>query len=153
MEFTDWIDCGLPTVRALLAEAVTAEFAHAQDVHAVWHGGQQRGYDVVSTAGRSDAKSVRLDADGYLVLARRNAVPFDAARVDRLMLLHMEGHTGYRVDLAGRSAELAARAQILGGWDVPVEVLNKVMPEHGPDDPAWRNVLLDPADLADYKVL
>ena len=149
----DWSGCGLATVRAVLAEAVTAEFAHSQDADAVWRGGQQRGYDVVSKDGRSDAKSVRIDEDGYMVLARRNAEPFAPDKVDRLMLLRLEATTGYRVDLAGRSAELVGRAEILDAWNVPVAALNKVMPVHGPDDPTWRNVLLDPADLADYKVI
>lgn len=149
----DWNGCGLETVRAVLAEAVTAEYVHAQDVDATWHGGQQHGYDVSSAAGRTDAKSVRIDKDSNIVLTRRNAEPYDPAKVDRLMLLHLEARTGYRVDLAGRTADLSATAEILDAWDIPVEALNKAMPVHGPDDPAWRNVLLDPADLAPYKVI
>jgi hypothetical protein len=47
---------------------------------------------------------------------------------------------------------LAASARILDAWDVPVAELNRLLPEHGDDDPTWRNVLLDPADLAKYKV-
>lgn len=148
----DWSDCGLATVRAVLAEAITAEFAHSQDPNAIWHGGQQRGYDVTSKDGKRDAKSVRIDEDGYIVLARRNAEPFDPEKVDRLMLLHLSASTGYRVDLTSGTAELAASATILDAWDVPVAALNQVLPEHRDDDPNWRNVLLDPADLAEYKV-
>ena len=61
----DWSDCGLATIRAVLAEAITAGFAHSQDPNAIWHGGQQRGYDVTSKDGNRDAKSVRIDEDGY----------------------------------------------------------------------------------------
>lgn len=149
---SDWSDCGLATVRAVLAEAITAEFAHSRDPGAIWHGGQQRGYDVTSKDGNRDAKCVRIDKDGYIVLARRNAQPFDPDQVDRLMLLHLSASTRYRVDLASGTAELAASASILDAWDVPVAALNQVMPEHSDDDPTWRNVLLDPADLAEYKV-
>jgi hypothetical protein len=148
----DWSDCGLATVRAVLAEAITAEFAHSQDPSATWQGGQQRGYDVTSKDGKRDAKSVRIDKDGYIVLARRNAEPFDPERVDRLMLLRLSASTRYRIDLASGTAELAASAIILDAWDVPVAALNRALPEHGDDDPTWRNVLLDPADLAEYKV-
>lgn len=148
----DWRDGGLATVRAVLAEAITAEFAHSQDPDAKWPGGQRRGHDVVSKEGKRDAKSVRLDEDGYIVLARRNAEPFDPERVDRLMLLHLDATTGYRVDLASGTAELAASARILDAWDVPVTALNQLLPEHGDDDPEWRNVHLDPAVLARYKV-
>ncbi len=123
----DWSDCGLATVRAVLAEAITAEFAHSQDPNATWQGGQH-------------------------VLARRNAEPFDPERVDRLMLLRLSASTRYRIDLASGAAELAASAIILDAWDVPVAALNRALPEHGDDDPTWRNVLLDPADLAEYKV-
>jgi hypothetical protein len=38
--------------------------------------------------GRLDAKSVRIDNDGCIVLARRNAEPYDPECIDRLMLLH-----------------------------------------------------------------
>lgn len=148
----DWSDCGLATVRAVLAEAITAEFARSQDPGAEWRGGQQRGYDVTSKDGKRDAKSVRIDKDGYVVLARRNAEPFNPERVDRLMLLHLSASTGYRVDLTNGTAQLAASATILDAWDVPVDALNRAMPEHTDDDPDWRNVLLDPADLAEYKV-
>jgi hypothetical protein len=55
-----------------------------------------------------------------------------------------------RVDLASGTAEPAASASILDAWDVAA-ALNQVLAEHG-DDPTWRNVLLDPADLAEYKV-
>jgi hypothetical protein len=38
-----------------------------------------------------------------------------------------------------------------GGPGVPAWApLNKVMPVHGPEDPAWR-MCLHPTDLADYK--
>lgn len=151
--FNDWSNCGLPTVRAVLAEAFTAEFAYSQDPDAKWPGGQRRGYDVIGKDGRRDAKSVRIDKDGYIVLARRNAEPFDPERVDRLMLLHLSASTGYRVNLASGTAELAASATILDAWDVPVAALNGAMEEHGDDDPTWRNALLDPAHLADYKVI
>ena len=35
----DWSNCGLATVRAVLAEAIAAEFAHSQDPAAIWHAG------------------------------------------------------------------------------------------------------------------
>lgn len=68
------------------------------------------------------------------------------------MLLNLSASTGYRVDLTSGTAELAASATILDAWDVPVDALNRALPEHTDDDPNWRNVLLDPADLAEYKV-
>ncbi len=95
----DWTDCGLATVRAVLAEAITAEFAHSQDTNASWYGGQQRGYDVVSKDGKRDAKSVLINKNGDVILARRNAEPFNPERVDRLMLVHLDASTGYRIDL------------------------------------------------------
>jgi hypothetical protein len=149
---SDWKNCGLASVRAVLAEGVAAEFAHSTDPNAEWYGGQQRGYDVVSKEGRRDAKSVRIGSNGYIVLARRNAEPFDPARVDRIMLLHLAATTGYRINLAGGTAELAARANILDAWDLPVAELNQLLPEHGDNDPAWRNVWLDHADLAKYRL-
>ena len=127
--FNDWSDCGLATVRAVLAEAITAEFAHSQDPNATWHGGQQRGYDLTSKDGKRDAKCVRIDKDGYIVLARRNAEPVDPERVDRLMLLRLSASTRYRVDLASGTAELTASTSILDAWDVPVAALNQVLPE------------------------
>ena len=69
------------------------------------------------------------------------------------MLLRLSASTRYRVDLASGTAELAAQASILDAWDVPVAELNQAVPEHGDDDPTWRNVLLDPADLAEHKVI
>ncbi|MFF3359574.1 hypothetical protein ACFYWN_45040 [Streptomyces sp. NPDC002917] len=150
---SDWSDCALATVRGVLAEAITAEFAHSQDGNATWRGGQQRGYDVLSAAGKHDAKAVRVDKDGYIVLTRWNAEPFNADRVDRLMLLHLSARTGYRVDLTSGTAELTAQADILEAWDVPVTALNQVLPIRAESDPTWRNALLDPADLAEYKVI
>jgi hypothetical protein len=69
------------------------------------------------------------------------------------MLLHLTATTGFAVDLTDRSAEMSARAEILDAWDVPVDELNRVMPEHGELDPPWRNVLLDPAQLVEFKVI
>lgn len=149
----DWSDCGLVSVRAVLAEAITAEYAHSRDADTTWRGGQQRGYDVVSKDGKRDAKSVRMDKGEYIVLARRNAKPFDPERVDWLMLLHLTASTGYRIDLESGTAELSACASILDAWDVPVATLNRILPKHEADDPFWRNVHLDPADLAKYKVI
>ncbi|WP_194908959.1 hypothetical protein [Catenulispora rubra] len=151
--FSDWEGRGLATVRSVLAEAVTAEHAHAQDADALWGGGQQRGYDVFSSSGRSDAKSVRIDKDGNVVLARRNAEPFDPSKVDRLMLVHLHVRTGYRVDLVRHTVDLSARAEITDGWDVPVGDLNTIMPVHGPADRTWRNVVLDSDGLAPYRVI
>lgn len=153
MECHDWKDRGLAEIRAVLAEAITAEFAYLKDPDATWLGGQRRGHDVVSAEGKRDAKSVRIDKAGYIILARRNAEPYDPERADRIMLLHLDATTAYSVNLDSGTAELAAKARILNAWDVPVTELNQLLPDHGDDDPTWRNVELDPSDLAEYKVL
>lgn len=148
----DWRDCALPAVRAVLAEAATADFAWWQDNDTLWGGGQQRGYDVGNKIGRYDAKVVHFNEDGDVILVRRDGKPFDPARVDRMMLVHLDATTRYRVDFAGGTAELAARAEIQDAWDVPVKALNRIMPKHQDDNRVWHHVLLSPDALAEYRV-
>lgn len=152
-EAEKWEDHGITGVRSVLAEVATAQFARTKDPDTQWFGGQKRGYDVASVAGRHGAKHVELDKDGFIVLTRRNGEPFSLDRVDRLMLVRLDTSTSYRVDLTARTVRLEAEAAILDMWDVPVDVLNDVMPSRQDDDPQWRNVLLDPDALAGYKVI
>lgn len=140
--FNDWAHAGRSAVRALLAEGVAAEIAEATTPGATWYGGQKGAYDVESSGMRYDAKAVRVDS-GYVILTRRNAEPFDPARVDQLVLVDLTAETGYDIDLPGRTAQVHARATVEHVWVVPVKDMNALLPAHNPEtDPMWRQVEL-----------
>ena len=148
----DWADAGGVVLRAVAAEAATAELAWRADPDCRWRGGPTHGADIVGLL-RRDAKAVRTDRDGDVVLARRNAQPYDPAIVDCITLAHMgEASTGFAVDLERGVVQLTAEVPIEALYDIPTAQINSLMPIHGYTDPNWRNVLLDPATLEPHRV-
>jgi len=174
---TDWKNCAVPTLRAVLAEAVTAEIAEAMSVEGStrWFGGQNAAFDVSSVEERfnpdsspdaetfiqhdvrRDAKSIRLETntDGdWAVLARSNAQQYDPAKVDVITLVHMgETETGFTIDLNAGIASGAATAQILDAWEVPVERMNELLADidENRGDRTIRNCLLDLDDIEEFR--
>lgn len=153
---TDWPNCATVSVRGILAEAVTAEVAHSKGGDVTWIGNFRPGHDVVTTADdgtevKRDAKSVVVSANGTLTLARRNAQPFDPAKVDVLTLVQLDDTaTGFEVDLGAGRVRMHAEAKIVAVWEVPVEDLNDMLPVPEPGV-TWRNVIFELAELEPYR--
>lgn len=159
--FISWSNCHLTSIRSGLAEAVVAELAESSGDDCRWLGGGTVGYDVTSVEDgrtvRRDAKSVRLEASNgvtYVVLARRNAQPFDPAKVDRIVLVLLaEATSGFNIDLDTGVASVEGHAAIDRVWDLSVADLNELMPVHDPAvDGVWRNVELPVEDLDPFIV-
>lgn len=152
LPYSDWPGRGVVPLRALAAEAATAEHSWREDSDTQWIGGYRKAVDVYGEY-RRDAKAVRLDSHGGIVVARRNAERFDADAVDRITLVHMgQPATGWRVDLDAGMVFMAAATPILSMWDVPTDNFNAVMPVHTAADPVWRNVHVDPDSIARYRL-
>ncbi|MDN4597180.1 hypothetical protein [Leifsonia virtsii] len=161
--FTDWENCDLPSVRAGLVEAIVAERAEAsgRDADATWYGGGTRALDVTSvedgTLVRRNAKSVRLEkykGELHVALARYNAQPYDAEKVDRIvMVLLDDASSGFKVDLERGIASMEGHVSIDRIWDVPVSALNDELPDHDPaTEGNIRNALFRFEQLEPYLV-
>ena len=139
---SDWPGGGASALRALVAEAVTADHSWIEDgASTIWKGGNTRGLDVTSDHTRRDAKAVCRDREGWITLCRPGGKPYDPERVDRITLVEVVTvDTGWHVDLS--SVRLAATAVIGDVWDIPVVMLNELMPAPG----RYRNALL-PTDV------
>lgn len=87
---TGWSDNGLAPTRGILGEAVVAELCWEHDPNTLWKGGRNAGSDVVSNAGRFDAKVVTLDKDGWIELTRPNAQPFNSDKVDFITMVLLD---------------------------------------------------------------
>lgn len=150
---TGWTDNGLAPTRGILAEAVVAELCWEKQPGTLWKGGRNAGFDVVSDDGRFDAKVVTLDKDGWIVLFRDNARPFNVDKVDFIVLVVLDNSTcRSTVDLEEGTVKFAASASVNSVWNVPVSAMNAAMPKHTANDPKWRKVLINPEVLAEYKV-
>jgi len=159
--FTDWADKDLPNIRAGLAEAVVAQMADVSGQDARWHGGGTVALDVTSLEDgelvRRNAKSVRLQkyrGEVCVALARRNAVRFDADRLDRVVLVLLaEASSRFKVDLERGVASVEGHASLDRVWDVSVPDLNDLMPDHDPEvEGNIRNVLFTLDELAPHLV-
>lgn len=150
---SDWANVGTPALRSLFAEGVAAEIAErTYPGQARWSGGQSRGADVAAGNHRYDAKSVRISGDS-VVLARRNAEPYDAAKVDFLVLVHLvEATSGFNIDLASGLTKVQGAARVQDVWMLTVKEINALLPIHDDDDPVWRNVLLAVSDLEPFRL-
>lgn len=163
----DWANCAVPSLRAILAEAVTAEIAEriVGPDSTTWFGGQNAAFDVSSVEDdqtrrtvRRDAKSVRLehkDERTEVVLARTNAQRYDSAKVDVITLIHLgETVSGFEVDLEQGTAAGAATARILDVWDIPVARMNELLAEINEErgDRQIRNCLLFLDDIEEFRI-
>ncbi|KRC61548.1 hypothetical protein ASE14_11920 [Agromyces sp. Root81] len=175
---TDWKNNAVPTLRAVLAEAVTAEIAEAlsEEGSARWFGEQNPGFDVISVAERfnpdespdadlyiketvrRNAKSIRLmsnDRGDWAILAQRDAKRFNPAKVDVLTLVHMgETETAFAIDLDTGTASGVATSQILDVWEVPVGRMNELLDDIAENNPdkTLRNCELDLDHIEEFRV-
>jgi hypothetical protein len=86
----------------------------------------------------------------HVALARYNAQPFDASKLDRVvMVLLDEGSSGFKVDLERGIASMEGHVSVDRVWDFPVPDLNDHMPDHDPTaEGNIRNVMFTFEQLA-----